>query len=91
MDMSFARRRRKASKDIKHNDSTPDLSVLLADISARQGASRTALIQSRLKSTSVEISSDPLIDIFSPRDHLVITDHRFSGQIATPVIPRKLK
>ncbi len=86
MDMSFARRRK-----VRKNESTPDLSVLLADISARQGASRTAHIQSRLRSTSAATVTDALIDIFAPVGQTIAGTHRFSDQIANPVIRRKLK
>ena len=87
MDMSFARRRKRPQ-----NTDTPDLPVLLAEMSAKQGASRTALIQSRLQSPTTEpLSSDPLVAIFAPDGQPVAATHRFSDQIANPVIPRKLK
>ena len=85
MDMSFARRRK-----AKPDTSTPDLPVLLAEMSARQGASRTALIQSRVQSLDLPAPADPLIDIFAPVGHSVATTHRFSDKPASPVIPRKL-
>ena len=85
MDMSFARRRKAQKKA-----DTPDLPVLLAEMSARQGASRTALVQSRTESARVIAISDPLIDIFAPVGHSAAATHRFSDQIANPVIPRKL-
>jgi predicted RNA-binding Zn ribbon-like protein len=85
MDMSFARRR----KAVK-NPTTPDLPVLLAEMSARQGSSRTALVQSRTESARVVAISDPLIDIFAPVGQSAAATHRFSDQILSPVIPRKL-
>jgi hypothetical protein len=85
MDMSFARRR-KAPKD----SATPELPVLLAEMSARQGSSRTALVQSRTESDRVIAVSDPLIDIFAPTGLSTAATHRFSEQIVSPVIPRKL-
>jgi ABC-type Fe2+-enterobactin transport system substrate-binding protein len=87
MDMSFARRR-KVSKDA----STPDLSVLLAEMSAKQGSSRTALVQShpQFPVSGAVTATDPVIAIFAPVGQSVATTHRFSDQIANPVIPRKL-
>jgi hypothetical protein len=86
MDMSFARRRRKAQKDT----GTPELPVLLAEMSARQGSSRTALVQTRTDADRVIAVSDPLVDIFAPVGQPTAATHRFSDQIANPVIPRKL-
>ena len=86
MDMSFARRR-KAKKD----PTTPDLPVLLADMSARQGSSRTAIIHSRTETARVAAVNDPLVDIFAPLGQSIVATHRFSDEIANPVIPRKLK
>jgi hypothetical protein len=86
MDMSFARRRK-----VPKNTDTPDLPVLLAEMSAKQGASRTALIQSRLQSPTAEPLSDPVVAIFAPDGQPAAATHRFSDQIANPVIPRKLK
>ncbi len=85
MDMSFARRRKAPKKA-----DTPDLPVLLAEMSARQGSSRTATVHSRLLSTGIVSASDPLVDIFAPVGHSTAATHRFSDQIANPVIPRKL-
>ena len=87
MDMSFARRRRKAKPD----PATPSLPVLLADISARQGASRTASIQLRLQSTAPEIVADPLVDIFAPVGQPIAVIHRFSDRIDASVSQSKLK
>ena len=86
MDMSFARRRRKAQKDT----GTPDLPVLLAEMSARQGSSRTALVQTRTDADRVVAVSDPLVDIFAPTGPSAPATHSFSDRIANPVIPRKL-
>jgi hypothetical protein len=86
MDMSFARRRK-----AKQNSDTPELPVLLAEMSARQGSSRTALVQSRTDAARVIAVSDPLIDIFAPTGQSAAATHQFSDQIANPVIPRKLK
>ena len=85
MDMSFARRRKVPVKT-----DTPDLSVLLAEVSARQGSSRTALTQAGTEPEKVIGTSDPLIDIFAPAGPSTAATHRFSDQIANPVIPRKL-
>ena len=86
MDMSFARRRK-----AKPDSTTPDLSVLLSEMSARQGSSRTALTQSRATSSVLPVAADPLVDIFAPVGHVVAATHRFSDKLANPVIPRKLK
>jgi hypothetical protein len=85
MDLSFARRRK--AKDAA---TTPDLSVLLSEISARQGASRTARIQARLDATTVDRTTAPLVDIFARVGSSTATTHRFSDEILTPVNPRKL-
>jgi hypothetical protein len=85
MDMSFARRRKAQPKT-----DTPDLSVLLAEMSARQGSSRTVIVQSRAESPAVETAADPLVAIFAPEGSSAAATHRFSDQIANPVIPRKL-
>jgi hypothetical protein len=85
MDMSFARRRKAPLKT-----GTPDLAVLLADMSARQGSSRTVFVQSRANSPAVDHVADPLVAIFAPEGQSTATTHRFSDQIANPVIPRKL-
>jgi hypothetical protein len=84
MDLSFARRRK--AKDAV----TPDLPVLLSQISARQGASRTALIQARLDAASRNRASDPVVEIFAPAGQSTAATHRFSDEILTPVNPRKL-
>ena len=86
MDMSFARRRK-----AKPDTTTPNLSVLLAEMSARQGSSRTAILQSHGQSPVQPVAADPLVDIFAPVGRSVATTHQFSDQIANPVIPRKLK
>ena len=86
MDMSFARRRK-----AKPDNTTPDLAVLLAEMSARQGSSRTAKMQLREQSPVQPEAADPLVEIFAPAGRSVATTHQFSEQIATPVIPRKLK
>jgi hypothetical protein len=86
MDMSFARRRK-----AKPSSTTPELTVLLADMSAKQGSSRTALTMSRADAPVLPTASDPLVEIFAPFGQSVVTAHRFSDQIANPVIPRKLK
>ena len=90
MDMSFARRRK-----AKPDTTTPDLSVLLAEMSARQGSSRTAILQSHGQSNGQSpvhsVVADPLVDIFAPVGRSPVTTHQFSDQIANPVIPRKLK
>ena len=85
MDMSFARRRKVPLKT-----DTPNLSVLLAEVSARQGSSRTALTQAGTQAENIIGTSDPLIDIFAPAGPSTAATHRFSDQIANPVIPRKL-
>jgi hypothetical protein len=85
MDMSFARRRK-----APQTTDTPDLPVLLAEMSARQGSSRTALTQSTPTSSGPVMASDPLIDIFAPVGQSAAATHRFSEQILSPVIPRKL-
>ena len=79
--------RRKATP----NPATPSLPVLLADISARQGASRTAAIQTRLQSPTPDIVADPLVDIFAPVGQPIAVIHRFSDQIDEPVNQSKLK
>lgn len=85
MDMSFARRRK-----APQNSNTPDLSVLLAEMSARQGSSRTASIQSRKDVAVIDPVIDPLIAIFAPEGPPAVATHRFSDKPANPVIPRKL-
>jgi hypothetical protein len=85
MDMSFARRRKAPQKT-----DTPNLSVLLAEMSTRQGSSRTAFIQSRAQSPAVDAATDPLIEIFAPEGPPVVATHRFSDKLVNPVIPRKL-
>ena len=85
MDLSFARRRKALLKS-----DTPDLLVLLAGISAKQAASRTALANTRIHvQTSVAIA-DPLIEIFAPVGHPVVATCSFSDQVSNPVNPRKL-
>jgi hypothetical protein len=86
MDMSFARRRKNTP-----DPATPSLPVLLADISARQGASRTAAVHLRLQSPSPEITADPLVDIFAPVGQPIAAIHRFSDQIDEQVKQSKLK
>jgi hypothetical protein len=86
MDMSFARRR-KAAPD----PATPSLPVLLANISARQGASRTVSIQSRLQSPEPAIVADPLVDIFAPVGEPIAVIHCFSDRIDQPVNQSKSK
>lgn len=81
MDMSFARRR-KGAKKTDTDGAAPDLSVLLADVSARQGASRTAAIQSRLQSASTAVNTDPLIDVFAPDGTAATPTGHFSAPIA---------
>ncbi len=83
--MSFARRRKASVKT-----DTPDLLVLLAEVSARQGSSRTALTQARTQSENTVVASDPLLDIFAPAGPSNATTHQFSDKPANPVIPRKL-
>jgi hypothetical protein len=85
MDMSFARRRK-----AKPDTTTPELPVLLAEISAKQGSSPTALTQSRTQTSAAPTATDPLIEIFAPVGHSVAATHRFSDKPANPVIPRKL-
>lgn len=85
MDLSFARRRK-----AKESTTTPDLSVLLSEISARQGASPTARIQARLDATIFDHATDPLVDIFAAAGPSAATTHRFSEQILIPVNSRKL-
>jgi hypothetical protein len=84
MDLSFARRRK--AKDAV----TPELPVLLSQISARQGASRTALTQARLDTAILNPSTNPVVEIFAPAGPSTATAHRFSDEILTPVNPRKL-
>jgi hypothetical protein len=85
MDMSFARRRKAPP-----TSDTPDLKVLLAEMSARQGSSRTALIHARADAPAVEIVNDPLIAIFAPDGPSAAATHQFSDKITNPVIPRQL-
>ena len=85
MDLSFARRRKAGVVS-----TTPDLSVLLSEISARQEASRTARIQARLGSPQIMRPVNPLIDIFAPVGAPTAATHRFSDQILNPVNSRKL-
>jgi hypothetical protein len=85
MDLSFARRRK--AKDAA---TTPELPVLLSEISARQGASRTALIQARLDAAILNRASDPVVEIFAPAGQSTAATHRFSDEILTPVNLRKL-
>jgi hypothetical protein len=86
MDMSFARRRK-----AKPTAGTPDLSVLLAEMSARQGASRTAVVQAQSQAVVVPVAADPLVDIFAPLGASVAATHRFSDKAVGLVIPCKLK
>lgn len=86
MDMSFARRRKP-----KPASTTPDLAVLLSEMSTKQEASRTALTQTQTEVPATPVVSDPLVEIFAPLGQVVATTHSFSDQIAKPVIPRKLK
>lgn len=86
MDMSFARRRK-----AKPASTTPDLAVLLSEMSTKQETSRTALTQTRAEPSAPAAVSDPLIEIFAPLGRAVSTTHSFSDKIANPVIPRKLK
>ncbi len=86
MDMSFARRRK-----AKPVSTTPDLAVLLSEMSTKQESSRTALTQTRTEPSLPPAISDPLVEIFAPRGRVVAATHSFSDQIANPVIPRKLK
>jgi hypothetical protein len=85
MDMSFARRRKG-----KPDTTTPELPVLLAEMSARQGSSRTALTQSRADPAIPATTTDPLVDIFAPLSPSTAATHRFSDKIVNPVIPRQL-
>lgn len=85
MDLSFARRRK--AKDALR---TPDLAVLLSEISTRQGASRTARIQARLDVSIVNRATDPVVDVFAPVRPSTAATHRFSDEILTPVNLRKL-
>jgi hypothetical protein len=86
MDMSFARRRKGPVKA-----ACPSLPVLLADISARQGASRTAAIQQRLQSPDQPPPADPLVEIFAPVGQPITAARRFSDQIDDRVSQSKSK
>lgn len=84
--MSFARRQK-----AKLVSTTPNLAILLSEMSAKQGSSRTALTQTRTEPSAAPAVSDPLVEIFAPSGEAVATTHSFSDQIANPVILRKLK
>ncbi len=84
MDMSFARRRK-----AKPVSDCPDLPVLLAEMSARQGSSRTARVQSRLQAAAGPESADPLLDIFAPVGEPIATTHSFSDRVAPGVNRRQ--
>ncbi len=86
MDMSFARRRK-----AQPVTTTPDLAVLLSEMSTKQVSSHTALTQTRTEPSTPSAVSDPLVDIFAPLGRFETTTHSFSNKIASPVIPRKLK
>ena len=86
MDMSFARRRK-----AQPVSTTPDLAVLLSEMSAKQVSSHTALTQTKTEPSPPSIVSDPLVEIFAPLGQVVNTTHSFSDKIANPVIRRKLK
>jgi hypothetical protein len=85
MDLSFARRLK-----AKPKTDTPELSVLLAEISARQGASPTARVQAHIGTKISYRAADPLVDIFAPVGPSTAAIHRFSDEILIPVNPRKL-
>lgn len=85
MDLSFARRRKGKDATI-----TPKLDVLLSEISARQGASPTALIQARLNAANPDRNSDPVVETFAPAGPPTARTHRFNDEILTPVNWRKL-
>jgi hypothetical protein len=85
MDLSFARRRK-----AKNNANTPELPVLLSEISARQGASRTARIQARLDAAILNRTTDPVVEVFAPVGQSTAATHRFSDEILNPVNSRKL-
>ena len=86
MDMSFARRRK-----AQPVTTTPDLAVLLSEMSTKQVSSHTALTQTRTEPSPLSAVSDPLVEIFAPLGRVETTTHSFSDKIASPVIPRKLK
>jgi hypothetical protein len=85
MDLSFARRRKAKDKNV-----TPELPVLLSEISARQGASRTARIQARLDAATTDRTTDPVVDVFALDGPSAAATHRFSEEILIPVNSRKL-
>ena len=69
---------------------TPDLQVLLAEASARQATSCTAVVQSRLHRTiAVSARGNPLINIFDPDGRVVASPHRFGALSFIPVNPRQ--
>jgi hypothetical protein len=85
MDLSFARRRKATDQLV-----TPELPVLLSEISARQGASRTARIQARLDAAKADRTTDPVVEVFAPNGPSAAATHRFSDEILIPVNSRKL-
>jgi hypothetical protein len=86
MDMSFARRRKATFRT-----ESPDLPSLLAQLGARQAASRTARIQSRVTTESPPIVADPLIEIFAPEGVPLAVTHCFSEIGVAPVTSRQSK
>jgi hypothetical protein len=85
MDLSFALRQK-----AKDQTNTPALPVLLSEMSARQGSSRTARIQARLDAVAADRTTDPVVDVFAPNGPSAAATHRFSDEILNPVNSRQL-
>jgi hypothetical protein len=84
MDMSFARRRKATFRT-----PSPDLPSLLAQLGARQSASHTARIQSRVTIEPPVEAADPLVEIFAPVGVNPAGTRRFSDIAVTPVTDRQ--
>lgn len=85
MDLSFALRQK-----AKKTADSPDLAVLLSEISARQSLSRTAQIHHRTDIGNSTCGTDPLVAIFALAGQAAARTHRFSDQILNPVNARQL-